>query len=283
MIGFIGLGIMGKPMVENLLKHGCVLLVNDIDKDKIKQLEQKGAQDASVAQIGEKCDIIFVSLPNGQIVTDVLLGENGVISTAKKGTIVADFSSITPKQAQACAIALAENGIDYLDCPVSGGEPKAIDGTLSFMIGGNPKAFEAVTPYLYYMGSSAVLVGPSGAGSIAKLSNQIIVNVTIAAVAEAFTLAEDLGVDLEKVFQAIRGGLAGSTVLEMKGPMMIAKDFRPGGTIAINLKDIKNVMDTASEYNIPLPMTSILHTILQSLKKNGHGMDDHSGIIQFYG
>lgn len=282
MIGFIGLGIMGKPMVENLIEKGCAILINDIDQKKLKEVEQKGAKYASLQEIGKECDVIFTSLPKGSIVIDVLLGKNGVITTIKQGSIIADLSSITPKEAIICAEALKKRNAEFLDCPVSGGEPKAIDGTLAFMAGGSEKAFETIKPLLYFMGNSAVLIGSTGSGSVAKLSNQIIVNMTITAIAEAFVFAAKSNVDVNKVYEAIRGGLAASAVLDSKGPMMITRNFKPGGTIAVNMKDIKNVLDTAYDNDVPLPMTSLLLATMQSLKTLGHFNDDHSGIIQYY-
>lgn len=281
-IGFIGLGIMGRAMSSNLLKKGCMLLVNDLDKQAEENLSRKGAEAATIQDIGARCDIIFMSLPNGEIVQSVLLGKEGVCSSAQPGTLVVDLSSITPKEAKHCAEMLAKKNIDFLDSPVSGGEPKAIDGTLAFMVGGEQRAFDRVMPYLHMMGTSAVLVGPSGSGCVAKLANQVIVNLTIAAVSEAFVLAAKAGADVQKVFEAIRGGLAGSTVLEAKAPMMIQRDFKPGGSLAINMKDIKNVMETAHDMDVPLPLSSQLLEEMHCLRAAGHIKDDHSGIIQYY-
>ncbi len=169
-----------------------------------------------------------------------------------------------------------------MDAPVSGGEPKAIDGTLAFMVGGQPETFERMQPYFKIMGASALLVGPCGSGCIAKLANQIIVNLNITAVAEALVFATKAGVDPDKVYQAIRAGLAGSTVLDAKAPMMIGRNFKPGGKLSINLKDIKNVMATAHALDVPLPFTSQLLEVMQALKVDGHLDDDHSGIVQYF-
>ncbi len=273
---------MGRAMAGNLLRHGCSLLVNDLDPAAQERLCRQGAQAAPVEDIAQRCGVIFTSLPNGEIVQEILLGERGVLPFARPGTLVADLSSITPGQAKRCFTALAEKGVSFLDCPVSGGEPKAADGTLAFMAGGEQEAFDRALPYFKMMGSSAVLVGPSGAGSVAKLANQIIVNLTIAAVSEAFVLAAKAGADVRKVFEAIRGGLAGSTVLEAKAPMMFRRDFHPGGSLAINMKDLRNVMETAHEADVPLPLSSQLLEEMHCLRAAGHIQDDHSGIVQYY-
>ncbi|HIW48462.1 MAG TPA: 2-hydroxy-3-oxopropionate reductase [Firmicutes bacterium] len=280
--GFIGLGIMGKPMAKNLLKAGVQLVVNDRNEAAVDELVADGAQKGTYEEIGENCEIVFTILPNGPIVQDVLFGEKGVAQYLKRGCVVCDMSSVTPTESQTCAKKLAEMGIGFVDAPVSGGEPKAIDGTLAFMAGGEEKDFEAVKPYMDIMGSSALLIGPSGSGSITKLTNQVIVNMTIATISEAFVLAAKAGADPEKVYQAIRGGLAGSTVLDAKMPMILERNFKPGGKISINHKDIKNVLSTAHDIDCPAPLTAQLFEILQALKVGGHMNDDHCGIVQYF-
>ena len=280
--GFIGLGIMGKPMAKNLLKAGVQLVVNDRNEAAVDELVADGAQKGTYEEIGENCEIVFTILPNGPIVQDVLFGEKGVAQYLKRGCVVCDMSSVTPTESQTCAKKLAEMGIGFVDAPVSGGEPKAIDGTLAFMAGGEEKDFEAVKPYMDIMGSSALLIGPSGSGSITKLTNQVIVNMTIATISEAFVLAAKAGADPEKVYQAIRGGLAGSTVLDAKMPMILERNFKPGGKISINHKDIKNVLSTAHDIDFPAPLTAQLFEILQALKVGGHMNDDHCGIVQYF-
>ena len=280
--GFIGLGIMGKPMAKNLLKAGVQLVVNDRNEAAVDELVADGAQKGTYEEIGENCEIVFTILPNGPIVQDVLFGEKGVAQYLKRGCVVCDMSSVTPTESQTCAKKLAEMGIGFVDAPVSGGEPKAIDGTLAFMAGGEEKDFEAVKPYMDIMGSSALLIGPSGSGSITKLTNQVIVNMTIATISEAFVLAAKAGADPEKVYQAIRGGLVGSTVLDAKMPMILERNFKPGGKISINHKDIKNVLSTAHDIDCPAPLTAQLFEILQALKVGGHMNDDHCGIVQYF-
>ncbi len=281
-IGFIGLGIMGKPMAINLIKAGFKLYVNDVNPNAMSELEALGAIPASKDEIAAQCAVALTILPNGDIVKDVLISSSGLLSKMKPGSLVIDMSSITPIEARECGSAFQKKGIDYLDAPVSGGEPKAIDGTLAFMVGGTQNAFERAKPLFKAMGTSAVLVGDTGAGCITKLSNQIIVNLTIAAVSEALTFAAKAGVDPGKVYQAIRGGLAGSTVLDAKAPMMLRRNYVPGGKISINKKDINNVMKTAADIDMPVFLTSTLQDIMTVLKNTGHFEDDHGGIIQFY-
>lgn len=282
MIGFIGLGIMGKPMAENLLKAGYSLAVYDINSEPVKALEQKGAAALTLAEIGERCSVIFTILPNGAIVKEVLFASGGVASGIRPGAIVCDMSSVTPTESQECARRLEALKVSFMDAPVSGGEPGAINGTLAFMAGGNSETFRALKPYFDAMGSSATLIGGPGSGSVTKLANQVIVNMTIASVSEAMVLASKAGVDPEKVYQAIRGGLAGSAVLDAKVPMMLERNFKPGGKLSINHKDIKNVLATAHDLDIPMPFTSQLFEIMQTLKVHGHMDDDHSGIVQYF-
>lgn len=280
--GFIGLGIMGKPMAENLLKAGVELLVNDLNEEAVKELTLKGAVSKSTAQIGEECEIVFMILPNGEIVQNVLFGENGVAAHMKQGGIICDMSSVTPVESKQCYKICADRGIGFMDSPVSGGESGAKDGTLAFMAGGDQEVFDELKPYFDIMGSSALLVGGSGSGSVTKLANQVIVNNTIAIVSEAFVLATKAGADPVKVYEAIRGGLAGSAVLDAKIPMIVERNFKPGGKISINHKDIKNVVNTAHAIDVPIPYTAQLFEILQALKVGGHMNEDHSGIVQYF-
>lgn len=280
--GFIGLGIMGKPMAKNLIKGGCELYVNDLNKDAVAELVAEGAKEGNYETIGSECDVVFTILPNGSIVQGVLFGDNGLVKYLKKGTVVCDMSSVTPTESVTCAEKLADIGVGFIDSPVSGGEPKAIDGTLAFMAGGEEEHFDKLKPYFDIMGSSALLIGKSGSGSVTKLTNQVIVNMTIAAVSEAFVLCTKAGADPEKVYQAIRGGLAGSVILDAKIPMIIERNFKPGGKISINHKDIKNVMATAHDIDVPMPLTSQLFEIMQNLKITGHFDDDHCGIVQYF-
>lgn len=280
--GFIGLGIMGKPMASNLLKAGCELAVFDLNQHAVDELVALGAQASTPAEMGKDCAVIFMSLPNGAISIDTLFKADGVASQITPGTIVCDTSSVTPVESKQCYEKLKAMGCGFVDSPVSGGEPKAIDGTLAFMAGGDQEDFDALKEYFEAMGSSALLVGGSGSGSVTKLANQVIVNLTIAAVSEAFVLATKAGADPWKVYQAIRGGLAGSVVMDAKIPMIVERNFVPGGKISINHKDIKNVLATAHAIDVPVPMSAQLFEIMQSLKVGGHMNDDHGGIIQYF-
>ena len=280
--GFIGLAIMGKPMAKNLVKAGCELYVNDLNKSAVAELVEVGAKEGDYETIGKECDVLFTILPNGAIVQNVLFGENGIAQYLKEGSVVCDMSSVTPTESCTCAEKLEKMNIGFVDSPVSGGEPKAIDGTLAFMAGGKQEHFDKLKPYFDIMGASALLIGKSGSGSVTKLTNQVIVNMTIATVSEAFVLCTKAGADPEKVYQAIRGGLAGSVILDAKIPMILERNFKPGGKISINHKDIKNVMATAHDIDVPMPFTSQLFEIMQNLKITGHFDDDHCGIVQYF-
>lgn len=282
-IGFIGLGIMGKPMAKNLLKAGYELVVYDVVADTVKDVVAAGAAaGTSPRDVAEKTEIVITMLPNSPHVKEVVLGANGVLEGAKPGTILVDMSSIAPLVSKEVYEKAAEKGVVMLDAPVSGGEPKAIDGTLSIMVGGPEDAFREVEKILLSMGSSAVLVGEIGSGNVTKLANQIIVALNIAAMSEALVLATKAGVDPEKVFQAIKGGLAGSTVLNAKAPMVLNRNFKPGFRIELHIKDLMNALDTAHEIGVPIPLTSQVMEILQALKVDGKAKDDHSSIVQYY-
>ena len=281
-VGFIGLGIMGKPMAENLLKAQVDLMVCDIDQEAVKILTDAGATAGSYQEIAEQCEVIFLILPNGEISKTVIFGEAGLAKALTADKVVCDMSSVTPVESQECFEALQKIGVGFVDAPVSGGEPGAINGTLAFMAGGDQKDFDTLMPYFEIMGSSAVLIGGSGSGSVTKLANQIIVNNTIAIVSEAFVLATKAGADPVKVYEAIRGGLAGSAVLDAKIPMIVERNFVPGGKISINHKDIKNVVNTAHAIDVPIPYSAQLYEILQTLKIHGHMNDDHGGIVQYF-
>lgn len=280
--GFIGLGIMGKPMALNLVKAGYELIVSDLNKDAEAELEKAGAKVGTYAEIGAECDIIFTILPSGPIVQSVLFDEGGVASTVKKGAIVADLSSVQPTESKVCAEKFAALGVGFIDCPVSGGEPKAIDGTLAIMAGGKQEDFDKVKPYYDVMGSSALLIGDVGSGAVTKLVNQIIVNLTIATVGEAFTFAAKAGVDPEKVYNAIRGGLAGSTILDAKLPMIVERNFVAGGKVSINHKDLKNVMATAHSINAPLPLSAQVFEIYQYMMVKGRMDEDHCALVKYF-
>ena len=282
-IGFIGLGIMGKPMVKNIIKGGYTdVLVNGRHQDVLDELEACGAKAATYEEIGKQCDVVMTMLPNSPQVKEVMLGESGVASYMKEGSVFIDMSSINPVASKEIAAVLEARNIDMLDAPVSGGEPKAIDGSLSFMVGGKAELVETYRPLLETMGSSVVRCGEVGAGNTTKLANQIIVACNIQALSEAFTLAQKAGVDPELVFQALRGGLAGSTVMDAKAPMMIAGNDKPGFKIDLHIKDLNNALDCAHTVGAPVPMTAEVQEILQWMHNHEGGQKDHSAIAQYY-
>ena len=281
-LGFIGLGIMGKPMAKNLIKAGYSLIVHDLNRASVEDLSKEGAQTAtSSAEVAQQSEIIITMLPNSPDVELVVLGEKGVLGGAKSGMIIIDMSSIEPLVSQKIAAEAAKKGIEFLDAPVSGGEPGAVQGTLAIMVGGKEEVFTQCLPILEVMGKSVVRVGDIGAGGFAKLANQVIVALNIAAVSEAFVLGQKAGLDPEKLFQAIRGGLAGSHVMDAKIPMIVDRNFQPGFKIKLHDKDIKNALATAAGLRTPLPLTGLIEQILSASIADGKGELDHSAIIQF--
>ncbi|MBE6423279.1 MAG: 2-hydroxy-3-oxopropionate reductase [Succinivibrio dextrinosolvens] len=282
-IGFIGLGIMGKPMARNLMKKGHTLVVSGHNKAVAAEFEKDGATVFETPrEIAANSDIVITMLPNSPQVEEVVLGKDGVIEGAKKGSCVIDMSSIAPLSSRKIAAELEKVGVDMLDAPVSGGEPKAIDGTISVMVGGKQEVFDKYKDVIGCMAASVVRTGDIGAGNATKLANQIIVAINIAAVSEALTLAAKVGVEPELVYKAIRGGLAGSTVLDAKAPMMMDRNFKPGFRINLHIKDLKNVLDTSHEVGVTLPLTASVMEIMQALKADGHEAEDHSSIVRYY-
>lgn len=282
-IGFIGLGIMGKPMSKNLLKAGYELVVLNRKSAALEEIIAAGAEvRATPKEVAGQADVIITMLPNSPQVKEVVLGENGVIEGAKPGTVLIDMSSIAPLVSREIYEKLAGKGVDMLDAPVSGGEPKAIDGTLSVMAGGKKEVFDACYDIMKAMAASVVYTGDIGAGNITKLANQVIVALNIAAMSEALVLAGKAGVDPNLVYQAIRGGLAGSTVLDAKAPMVMDRRFNPGFRINLHIKDLANALDTAHEIGVPLPLTAAVMEMMQALRVDGLGDADHSALVQYY-
>ena len=282
-IGFIGLGIMGKPMAKNLLKAGYPLIVHDINAEPVKELVKAGAREGTSSQaVASQSEVIITMLPNSPDVKDAVLGEKGVIYGVKSGAVLIDMSSISPMASKEISERLRQKGVAMLDAPVSGGEPKAIEGTLAIMVGGPQETFDGVKDILGAMGASVKRVGDIGSGNITKLANQMIVALNIAAMAEAMVLATKAGVDPEKVYQAIRGGLAGSAVLDAKMPLVLAGNFKPGFRIELHIKDLMNALDTAKELGVPVFLSSQVMEIMQALKVDGKAKNDHGGIVQFY-
>lgn len=279
-IGFIGLGIMGKPMAKNLLKAGHELVVFDHKKESIADLVSAGAKGAgSGKEVASLSEVVITMVPNSPHVRAAVLGENGVAEGAKPGTVLIDMSSIDPTESKAIGAELEKFGVEMLDAPVSGGEPKAIDGTLSVMVGGKKELFDKYYDMLMVMAGSVVYVGELGSGNVAKLANQMVVAVNIAAVSEALTFAKKAGTDPELVYQAIRGGLAGSTVMDAKAPMILNRNFNPGFRIELHIKDLNNALNAAHAISSPAPLTGQLMEIMQGLKADGLEKEDHSSIV----
>lgn len=282
-VGFIGLGIMGKPMVKNLLKAGYEVVAFDVMEANVEEAAADGAVPAQSSKaVAQQCKTIITMLPNSPHVKAAVMGENGVLEGAQEGSILIDMSSIAPLASQEISRACAGKGVKMIDAPVSGGEPKAIDGTMSIMVGGDKKVFDQVYDLLMVMGGSAVHCGDIGAGNTTKLANQVIVALNIAAVSEAFMLSTKAGVDPVRVFDAIKGGLAGSTVMNAKIPMITAGNFNPGFKIDLHIKDLNNALETGHGVGAPLPMTALAMEMLQTLRADGCGQQDHSAIAKYY-
>ena len=274
---------MGNPMSKNLLKAGHELVVCDFNKDAVAEVVAAGAKEgANGAEIAKECDVIITMLPNSPHVRSVALGENGIVEGAHEGTVLIDMSSIDPVESKKIGAELAKKGIEMLDAPVSGGEPKAIDGTLSVMVGGKKELFDKYYDMLMVMAGSVVYVGELGSGNVAKLANQIVVAVNIAAVGEALSFAKKAGTDPELVYQAIRGGLAGSTVMDAKAPMMLSRNFKPGFRIELHIKDLTNALNAAHAIAAPVPLTGQLMEMMQALKADGYEKEDHSSLVKYY-
>ncbi|MSO55555.1 MAG: 2-hydroxy-3-oxopropionate reductase [Acidobacteria bacterium] len=280
-IGFVGLGIMGRPMAKNLLKAGHTVTVYDIVPSGMDDVAASGAQKGSSPRdVASRTDIIITMVPDGPEVEQAILAADGVLAGAKKGSIVVDMSSISPIVAQKVGAACEAQGVEFLDAPVSGGEPKAIDGTLAIMVGGKQEVFNKVEPILKTLGSTVTLTGKIGAGNVTKLANQIMVACNIAAMSEALVLATKAGLDPEVVFNAVKAGLAGSNVLNVKAPMVYGRNFKPGFRIRLHQKDLRNALQAAESLKVALPLTSAVQNMLIDLMNNGKGDLDHSAIVQ---
>jgi len=281
-VGFVGLGIMGRPMARNLIKAGHQLVVYDVVPESVAELAASGAaRGESARDVAARSEVTITMVPDGPEVEAAILGATGALEGAARGSILVDMSSISPLVAQTVGVACAARGVDFLDAPVSGGEPKAIEGTLAIMAGGTQESFDKVLPLFQAMGSSAILTGSVGAGNVTKLANQIMVAVNIAGMGEALVLATKAGLDPEVVFNAVKGGLAGSSVLNAKAPMLIARNFKPGFRIRLHQKDLRNALLAAEAMQVSLPFTSMAQQILTALINAGRGDLDHSAIATF--
>ena len=283
-VGFIGLGIMGKPMAMNLLKAGYELTVFDFNQAAVAEVVAAGAKEAtSGKEVAQQTEVVITMLPNSPNVSNALFADNGIAAGLTAGQTVLDMSSISPVASKQFAQRLQDDyQVDFLDAPVSGGEPGAIDGSIAIMVGGQQQVFDKFKELFDVLGSSATLVGDVGAGNITKLANQMIVAVNIAAVSEAYSLAKKADVDPESVYQAIRGGLAGSAVMEQKSAKILQGDFEPGFRVELHIKDLQNALDTSHEITVATPFTALAMEVLQSLKAHGLEKKDHSAIANYY-
>lgn len=280
-IGFIGLGIMGRPMARNLLKAGNSLVVYDRMPASVEEIVAEGAaRGESCADVAARSDIVITMLPDSPDVEAVVAGPKGVFEGISSGSILIDMSSISPVTARKLAADATGRGVTMLDAPVSGGEVGAINATLSIMVGGPEEIFNRVLPIFQAMGKNITLVGEAGAGQVAKACNQIVVALTIEAVAEALVLAEKAGVDPAKVRQALMGGFAQSRILEVHGQRMLDRTFKPGFRIRFHLKDMNIILNAGKEYGASLPVSAVVMEMLKSLVANGHGEEDHSAIVK---
>jgi 2-hydroxy-3-oxopropionate reductase len=281
-IGFIGLGIMGKPMAGNLMKAGYSLVLHNRSRAAVDELSKEGAQPAASAkEVAARSEVIITMLPDSPDVELVYAGENGVFAGAKPGMLLVDMSSISPIVARKLAADAQNRGMDMLDAPVSGGEAGAIGATLSIMIGGKASAVERAMPIFQALGKNIVHVGDAGAGQVTKAANQMVVGTTIAIVSEALVLAAKAGVDPAKVRQALLGGFAQSKILEAHGQKMLDRNFKPGFRIRLHEKDMKIALATGLEYGVPLMVTSQIAQMMTAMKSMGNGDLDHSGLVKF--
>lgn len=282
-IGFIGLGIMGRPMARNLIKAGYRLAVCDVNPAPVRELVELGAvAKASPGEVAAECSVVITMLPDSPQVKAVVLGAGGVLSAIRPGSLIIDMSSISPLAIVEVAREAEKKGVRVMDAPVSGGEPGAIAGTLSIMVGATEADFAEARDLLGCLGKSVVHTGAVGSGNTTKLANQIMVALNIAAVSEALVLATKAGVAPEVVFEAVRGGLAGSAVLNAKAPLMLDRRFEPGFKIDLHRKDLKNALETAREVGVPLPLTALVAQILDALAVEGQGQHDHGALVTFY-
>jgi 2-hydroxy-3-oxopropionate reductase len=279
-IGFIGLGIMGRPMALNLIEAGFELVVHSRSPGPVDELVAAGAERGTDPEdAASRSDVVITMLPDTPDVELVLLGERGVVGGTRAGTLVIDMSTIRPLAAQDLAEAFERRDVSMLDAPVSGGERGAIEGTLSIMVGGSATAFDRGRPILDVLGSNVVHVGPAGAGQVAKACNQLVVAATIQAVAEALVLAKKAGVDPAKVREALLGGFAGSKILDVHGQRMLASDFQPGFRSVLHRKDARIVRQTAEELGSPVPLFEIAAEALEHLVEVGRGDLDHAALV----
>jgi 2-hydroxy-3-oxopropionate reductase len=280
-VGFIGLGLMGLPMARNLIRAGHPLVVHNRTRARAEELEREGAAIAdSPAGVAERCDVVITMLPDTPDVESVVGGKDGVLVGIHPGALLIDMSTISPVATRRLADALRDAGASMLDAPVSGGDVGAIQGTLSIMVGGSEADFARALAYFEVMGKTIVHVGGSGAGQVTKAANQVVVALTIAAVAEALVLGSRGGVAPEKILQVLGGGLASNRVMEVKREKLLHHDFTPGFRAELHHKDLAIALATAREYGVALPVTAVVDQLFLTMKRKGWGGDDHSGLLQ---
>ena len=279
-VGFIGLGIMGRPMARNLLKAGYPLIVHSRSQGPVQELVGAGAKAASTPRdVASQVDVLITMLPNSPDVELVALGPGGIVEGARRGLLLLDMSTISPIVSKKVGEALAAKGVRMLDAPVSGGEKGAIDAALSIMVGGDAADVDAAMPIFSAMGKTITHLGPLGAGGFTKLANQIIVAVNLTALGEALTLARKAGLDRELTLKALGGGLAGSRCLDQKSPNYIAGTYNPGFKVDLHFKDLGLIMESARVLGVPLPTTAVVQELFSALRVQGRGGFDHSGVI----
>jgi 2-hydroxy-3-oxopropionate reductase len=279
-VGFIGLGIMGKPMAKNLIEAGYDVVVYNRTREKAEDLASEGATVAdSPKGVAEQSDIVITMLPDSPQVKEVLAGEDGVLEGVREGALIVDMSTISPVVTEELSQKAKEKGASMLDAPVSGGDVGAIEGTLAIMVGGSEEDFERAKPLFEVMGKTVTHVGPSGTGQVVKAANQIVVALTIEAVSEALVLGSKGGVAPEKILDVLGGGLAGNKVMELKREKMLEHSFDPGFRIELHHKDLGIALAAGREYGVTLPVTAIVDQMLETLKMRGKGDRDHSAIL----
>jgi 2-hydroxy-3-oxopropionate reductase len=280
-VGFIGLGVMGKPMARNLMKGGYALVVHSRSRGPVDELVGEGARAAgSPREVAEQCDVVITMVPDSPDVQQVLQGPDGVFAGLRQGAVIVDMSTISPVVAKELAAEAARRGASMLDARVSGGEVGAIQGTLSIMIGGDAAAVERVRPILEKMGNPEriVHIGEAGAGQLCKACNQMVIGGALAAVSEAFALARKAGVDAAKVRQALLGGFAASRVLEVHGQRMLEDNWKPGFRTRLYQKDFRIVMNTAGAFDVPMPVSAVVQQLVNAAVASGHGDDDYAAV-----
>jgi 2-hydroxy-3-oxopropionate reductase len=279
-VGFVGLGLMGRPMARNLVQAGYDLVVYNRSRGKVEELVAEGAEAAeSPREAAKNSDIVFTMLPGPPEVREVVVGQNGLLQGAREGSLLVDMSTSSPILARELGRTAREQGVRMLDAPVSGGDVGAIEGTLSIMVGGEEEDFERAKPLFEVMGKTVVHVGESGAGQTVKACNQIVVALVIEAVSEALVLGEKAGVDPAKVIEVLSGGLTGTNVMEVKAEKFLSRDFEPGGKVESHHKDLGIALEAGREHGVPLPVTAIVGQMFESLMAKGRSGWDHSSLL----